>query len=688
MSVSPFVPASVACVSLTLLLPCTGAAQITETAPLNDHPTVQVDATRVAGYRIPRSIYGSFYEPIGMEPIGNATANLLWAEILENPSLEENLWSAAKIAALVRAVPELRHASELGLPLPWEPVNAAQGNRYEPHWGDAANSNRSLEVIGVPGEPTGIKQRVFLPVARTQQYTGSLYAKHLSGPNGLTISIHKRNAPEALATAHVDAAAAEWTKYTFRLDVPAGKLERLDPADFVVEVEGDERVDLDQLSLMPADAVEGMDPDMVRMARDMHTSIVRFGGNFTSAYHWRDGIGPADKRVSMLNIAWGMPEYNTFGTDEFLAFCKLIGATPQIALNLGSGTPQEAADWVKYVDAKFQPAGGLLWELGNELWGSWNLGAPTLAQLPGRTLAFSKAVREVDPKAKLIATGQDPDVYHDWNAAQLTDPAGTFDYLSTHFVVTDDHVELKHPTPDFIAAATFALPIELGVKLQQMQAQINSVPAFADKAHIAFTEWLYVGRETAAPNFTNMGGALGAAGFFNMLMRNAPVVPISDMTGIVGFGGIWKERGQVYGAPAYYAFRMYAGTDATRPVEVQSNAGAYSVKQGVTRLPEIENVPYLDVVGALNESGDTLTLFCINRHLTRDFATTVRVKGFVPAGKAEVQTLAAASIFEGNDDDEPEHVTPQPSAETVQQDGFAHVFPHESVTVVTLRRKK
>ena len=57
-----------------------------------------------------------------------------------------------------------------------------------------------------------------------------------------------------------------------------------------------------------------------------------------------------DKRITMLNQAWGMPEYNHFGTDEFLRFCKLIGAEPQIALNLGTGTPEEAAGWVQYVN--------------------------------------------------------------------------------------------------------------------------------------------------------------------------------------------------------------------------------------------------------------------------------------------------------------------------------------------------
>ena len=100
-----------------------------------------------------------------------------------------------------------------------------------------------------------------------------------------------------------------------------------------------------------------------------------------------------------------------------------------------------------------------------------------------------------------------------------------------------------------------------------------------------------------------------AAGFFNMLMRNADIVPISDMTGIIEFAGIWKKRGQVYAASAYYAFRMYSNADATRPVAVETHSGLYDVHQGVTRLPEIEGVPYLDVVAAFNDTWDPPTFF-------------------------------------------------------------------------------
>lgn len=659
----------------------TACAQIAVNRPIPTVASVHVDAGKSAGTKIPRTIFGSF-----LEPIGNSTYNGLWAELLQNPSLEAGLWDAPHVVEMLKENPGLTRASQLGLPLPWEPLDADQGNRYEPVYGDAANSWRSLIVIGVPGQPTGIKQRVYLPVQRTLSYRGSLYARHISGPDGLTIALRLRNDRQVLASAHINAADAKWTKYTFTLDVPQGKLHRLDPADFVVQVEGDERVDLDEFSLMPADALDGLDPDAVAMAKAMETPLVRFGGNFTSGYSWRDGIGPRDKRVSMMNLAWGIPEYNTFGTDEFLHFCELIDAEPQIALNLGGGTAEEAADWVRYIDEHWHQHSGLLWELGNELWGNWNLGYPTLDQLAARTLAFSKAVRAVDPKARLIATGGDPDSFTRWNGTQLGNPAGTFDYLSAHFVVTVANTQLAHSSTDFITSAAFALPVELGRKLQEEQKQINQYPAFADKAHVAFTEWLFVGHRPGTPNFTNMGGAVDTAGFFNMLMRNHSVVPISDMTGIMEFAGIWKRRGQVFGAPGYYAFKMYSTAHATRPVDVQTMSGSYSVEHGVARLPEIADVPYLDVVAALDNSGDTLTLFCVNRSLTTDIPADIQVDHFSPANTAAIQTLRSNSIADENDEDNPHRVSPVSTEESVRSGSLRHVFPHESVTVITLHK--
>jgi alpha-L-arabinofuranosidase len=657
-------------------------AQITVTEPIPQKVVIDVDAANTLGEPIPRTIFGTF-----LEPIGNSTYNGLWAEILENPSFESGLWSSQKVADMVRERPELSQAGDVGLPLPWEPLDPRQGNRYELHYGDAANSFQSLRVFAVPGEATGIRQKVYLPVHRTRNYEGSFYAKHIGGADTVSIALHVRDQKEVLACQDIHVTDPEWKKYTFTLQVPEGKLHRLDPADFVVQLVGDERIEVDQFSLMPSDAIDGLDPDAVAMAKAMHTPLVRFGGNFTSSYHWKDGIGPRDKRVSMMNNSWGIPEYNTFGTDEFLAFCRLINAQPQVALNLGSGTAEEAAGWVSYVNEHWSTHSGLLWELGNELWGNWNLGYPTRDQLAARTLDFSKAIRAVDPSARLIATGADPEVFTSWNAIQLTNPPGSFDYLSTHFVVGTRNVRAKSPTPDFVAAAAFALPIELERRVQEEQKQIDSTTGYSGKAHVAFTEWLFIGERRSAPSFTNLGGAIIIGGFLNMLMRNSAIVPISDMTGIMEFAGIWKKRSQVYATPAYYAFKMYAAADVGRRISATANPGAYSVAQGVDRLPDIAAVPYLDVVATLSQDGRRLTLFCVNRSLDTDIPSTIRLQHFDPRRTASVQVLNSGSINDVNDEINPEDVEPVDSTETIPSDGWSHVFPHQSVTVIAVDRK-
>src|SRR5579863_5731929 len=153
--------------------------------------TITIDANKKAGFEIPQTIFGSF-----LEPIGNSTYNGLWAEILQNPSFESGLWSASNIARMIRDQPTLAKASQLGLPIPWEPLDPQEGNRYEPRREDAANSWQSLAIFGEPGKETGVKQRVFLPIHRELHYIGSIYAKHLSGPSALDISLRKADAAE------------------------------------------------------------------------------------------------------------------------------------------------------------------------------------------------------------------------------------------------------------------------------------------------------------------------------------------------------------------------------------------------------------------------------------------------------------------------------------------------------------
>ena len=668
--------------SMNMLMMREGLAQITEVRPNPAIVTVRVGAG--GSERVPDSIFGSF-----LEPIGNSINNGLLAEILVNGSLESGLWNHTNLESMFRDQPDLIDSTnQTGIPLPWRPLDPAAGNRFELHVGDAANSWQSLEIMGTPHQRAGIAQKVYLPVQRVLGYRVSLYVKHVSGPTGLTVLFRDPDSGKTLAESRVDAAAAEWTKYSTTLRLSPGSVRRLQPVDFGIAVEGIGRAQVDEISLVPEDAVGIFDPDEVAMAKAMHVTELRLGGNFSSYYHWKDGIGPADKRVTMENIAWGIPEYNKLGTDEFLDFCNLIGAIPQFDLNMGSGTPEEAADWVRYIGRHHK--GPVIYELGNELYGRWQVGYKTLDEIAPATLAFSKAVRAADANAEIIVTGQGPLTDGKWNAAQLSNPAGTFDDLSLHFILGTNHPALANATPDFTAAAAYALPYAVGPHFDKVQAQIDEHPELKGKVHLAVTEWLFNSRGFGERNFTgespswmNEGGAVMAAGFLNTVLRHTAEISITDMTGIMEFAGIWNRREQVFAVPAYYVFKMYTAVKGDTVLAVSIDSGSYNVKGGVRPLDDVADIPYIDVVATRSADGGKLTLLCVNRSLNQDVPLNFDLGKLHVDAAAVVEQISAPSRYEQNDEVEPSHIVPVPGSIPKPATGpLAITLPHESVTMI------
>lgn len=660
-------------------------AQITQARPMPATVTVHVgtDGTE----KVPHAIFGSF-----LEPIGDSINNGVVAEILVNGSLEAGLWNHTNLEAMFSEQPDLINSSnETGIPLPWQPLNTAAGNRYELHVGDAANSWQSLEIMGTPDQQAGIMQQVYLPVQRVLSYRVSFYAKHVSGPAGMIVLLRDPATGKTLAESHLDATAADWTKYSTTLELKPGQVRRLEVVDFGVAVEGTGRVDVDEFSLMPADAIGIFDPDEIAMAKAMNVTELRLGGNFSSYYHWKDGIGPADKRITMENIAWGIPEYNKLGTNEFLQLCDLIGAIPQFDLNMGSGTPEEATDWVQYIRAHHH--GPILYELGNELYGKWQVGYPTIDEIAARTLAFSKAVRAVAPGAQLIATGLGPVTDGKWNAAQLSNPAGTFDDLSLHFILGTNHPAMMQATPEFMAAAAYALPYAVGPYFDKVQAQVDEHPELRGKVHFAVTEWLFNSKGFGERNFTdespswmNEGGAVMAAGFLNTVLRHTAEVKITDMTGIMEFAGIWKRREQVYAAPAYYVFKMYTAVKGDTVLPVNSDSGSYNVKGGVRPLDDVQDIPYIDVAATRSTDGRIITLLCVNRSLSEDVPVNFDLGKLRAIAPARVQQISAVSRYEKNDEVEPQHIVPVPGTIPASGAGpLTAILPHESVTMIQVQ---
>jgi alpha-N-arabinofuranosidase len=659
--------------------------QMSESSPeLQDKPIVIRVSHPDTRQEIAPTLFGSF-----LEPIGHSTYGGLWANVVENPSFEEGLWSGENLETLWNSHAELRAASSLGLPTPWEPLYLAQGSRYVPVRGDAANSAQSMLLMSLPGKEVGILEQVYLPVHRELKYSGSLWLKHVDGNCTVKLSLRRHAHPaEVLAASVVQAPSDAWVKYTFHLELNPGQVAPLEPADLVISLEGDARVLVDNVVLNPDDAVDGMDPEVLTLARELHSPVVRFGGNFTSAYDWHDGVGPLDTRVSKLNLAWGIPEYNTFGTAEFLRFCELIQAKPQIALNLGTGTPREAAEWVSFVNAHWADHhGGLTWELGNELWGDYQVGYPAATLAAAVTLANSNAVRKVDPSAHLIATGGDAGLFQDWNAQQLTNPADTFDYLSSHFIFNED-VLLPGATNEFRTMAMLALPWGLSERIRAMKQQ--AVDAHRPKVQFAFTEWLMgANNSRTVPNYNNMGGAVLAGGFLNAMMRNSDAVSIANMTGIVEFGGIWKKREQVYVSPAYWVLRTYANARPHTLLRVESTSPTFNISKGVTQLPEITSAHRISTSSQLYRRTEASWCCCASIAMLRvpNPLLSILVPLHVDSGPAQVTTIAGDGVLAENDEYNPYRVTAVTHTERFTAK-HSYTFPSASVTVIQIALKR
>ena len=194
---------------------------------------------------------------------------------------------------------------------------------------------------------------------------------------------------------------------------------------------------------------DGVRLDVIEALKKLKIPVLRWpGGCFADTYHWKDGIGPKDKRPSMLNVWWGnVKEDNSFGTNEFLNMCEVLGAEPYLSVNVGSGTVEDVADWVKYVNHKegsspmtdlrekngrIKPWRVKYWGIGNEAWGcGGNMKAEYYVNVYRQYATFMTNWNNGD-RLYRIASGASGDDYH-WTEVLMRDiPHNMLDAVALH----------------------------------------------------------------------------------------------------------------------------------------------------------------------------------------------------------------------------------------------------------------
>jgi alpha-N-arabinofuranosidase len=454
----------------------------------------------------------------------------------------------------------------------------------------------------------------------------------------------------------------------------------------------------------------GIRNDVVNALRELHVPNVRWpGGCFADEYHWRKGIGPAASRPATLNSTWGgVVDTNAFGTDEFMDFLHQIGSDAYVSANIGSGTPQEAAEWLEYMTAaaptsleKERAANGHpdpykvgFLGIGNE---SWSCGGNMtsdyyLAQLK----IYSHFVRNMNPaqqdKDKMVRVAVGPGFLEtEWTEAimkgwQHHDWAWDFNALSVHWYTTANGWPVSTPSTGF-GLDDYAKVLKSSLFMDEfLRKQEAAMDKYDPKKLVALSvdEWGAWHAPLAGTNpaflvqQNSLRDAILASLTLNIFARHADRVRMGNIAQMINVlqSMILTDKEKMILTPTYYVYKMYVPFQGATFIPVNFDAGTYT--QGAVTLPR------LDAVAARDTSG-RLILELTNLDPVKPLEIDADLNGF--AAKSSIaQTLTAAAVDSINSFDTPENVVPRPVSPKIEQGRLKLSLDPKSVTVITLEQ--
>lgn len=653
--------------------------------PTSSGPTViAVDCARRAEQPVNRLLYGKFAEHLGRNIYHG-----MWAQLVHNPGFATaDMWGSnrARMAAT---------QADAGLPPRWAVLGNAQGNVIQFSADHKALPERPCLRIDYRGHDdalSGIQQVLDLPIARQRVYQCSFHIR-VSRDTSLTVRLINQEKAQVLAEQTVPVHGRAWQVTRCELHLPPGAEAIGSAFRFEVGIRSPATVWLDQCLLFPADQMAGWDPEVVRLTKESQLPILRWpGGNFVSGYHWKDGIGPAEKRPMRLNRPWNMPEPNYVGTDEFMRFCELAGCEPMICVNAGDGTAEEAADWVEYCNGSIntpmgrqraanghpKPYGVRYWEIGNELYGGWQIGHCTADEYAPRYREFVKAMQKRDPSVRFIANGN----RLDWNRVLVDQCADILRAVSLHILIGGGMP--PNTSAEKVWWSIAGYPWEFRHDLQKLSRQIR---AKVPDGRLAITELQIF---TNRPNLPNNGGLAEAmfwAGIVNTAIRAGDCVELITHSALLNHGGgLRKQREIVYANPVYLARRLYSTQPGRWPVAVSVRGPAFSAPR-LHNLPAVTQAALVDVLALTTNTNDKLVLLVINHDPSEAADVDVTLASFQPQASATMQWISGDSIMARNSQASPHAVSVQQKTVEVSGTRFPLRLPARSLTAITLQRR-
>ncbi|MBI5685449.1 MAG: hypothetical protein HZC54_10230 [Verrucomicrobia bacterium] len=576
--------------------------------------TVRIDTETKPAAEVSPKLFGGF-----LEHMHTCIEGGLWAEVLPDRKFGDKATPDAPMGRFWRV---------LG-----DPAKVARTNNsvhLSPGGGEVG-----IEATGIYGVPG--KRYRGTAFINTERFNGEIEFTYLHGEH-----VMKR------AKARVPDVKGRFTTQSHT--APA----EVAPGTMRFTVRGDGTFVISAPTLMPSSTTAGMNPAVLPLLKQLGPTWLRWpGGNFAQTYHWRDGIGPRNDRPPRPNMAWpkGPVESNDFGTDEFISVCRALHAEPVICVNVGGNgaTAQEAAAWVGY--CKRRGHNVKYWELGNEIYGKWEVGHTNAAAYARTCLDYIKAMKAADKTIKLVAVGHTLD----WNCTVLKQIGGQIDYLAQHLYTR--HVEFD---------ALMAEPSRYEKFLRGLKELIQT-ECPGRNVRVTLNEW-----NLASKGFHNWSkaAALFGAGMIHMLARQDGFVDSacsSDLINGWSGGAIQYDKGRAFLTPLGEMLAIYRQRMTGKKVAVACDN------------------PALDVLAVRSGTGSKHTVAVLNRDLKRDFNLTLDFGKWKPHA-AEEWTLNGDAPERKRDFENPAAVAPRTRKLTKGLAAYQLAAPAHSITVVEFRR--
>jgi alpha-N-arabinofuranosidase len=603
------------------------------------------------------AIYGLF-----LEHARNLIYTTMWSQMLDDRKFYYPIGEGAPPATQPgEAAPALR-PGEAARPRP----RPRGGLGFSPprHWNrvgpaDAITMDRKLAYTGDQSptialsrtEPRGMSQSL-TSLMPGKQYVGRIV---LAGDADavVTASLIWGPGQNEMQSVTIDKRTGAYATYPFSFSTPTGEGDgssALRNARLEITALGSGVLHVGAVSLMPADNIEGWKPEVTAVLKSMRSGLYRWpGGNFVSAHDWRDAIGEPDKRPPVWDPVWKALQPNDIGTDEFMTLCRLVDVEPYITVDSGFGDARSAQEYVEYANGPVSTPMGALraanghpepyhvkyWNIGNEMWGSYQYGYMPVVQYEAKHNLFAKLMRKADPSIILIASGAMPDTMNgskeslklgdklipdylgpaDWTGALFEHCLDNMDMISEHFYNYDSHLDLaagrQVPNdPDEPLSDWMRRPANhIRLKYEEYQEYLARIPALVKKpVPIALDEYAYAG-----------GGASykvvpAYAWNFNEMFRHSDLFQLATMT--FATSTFTARNGIAVLNPTGMLFKFYRDNYGTIPVDVLGNSPQPKPKPPVGgEQPAVnagsETFP-LDVAAAWSGDRKMLTVAVVN----------------------------------------------------------------------------